>query len=109
MTNSQKGVPVGFLPLKTLNFLRNEHKDLFFCNMMHLEFVITYAQKEITYVIRFSFKYMFFDKKMPYFQRKNVSFWREVFSGNSHFNCWCIFSDICDSSHCARVGEQSLV
>ena len=31
MTNCQKGIPVGFLPLKTLNnFLRIEHKDLFF-------------------------------------------------------------------------------
>ena len=32
-----------------------------------------------------------------------------MFSGNSHFNCWCIFSDIYDSSHCTRVGEQSSV
>ena len=36
-----------------VNFLRIEHKDLFFCNMMHFEFVITYMQKEITYVACF--------------------------------------------------------
>ena len=57
----------------------------------------------------FSFKYVFLWQKMSFFQRKNVSFWRGVFSGNSHFNCWCIFSDIYDSPHCKRVGEQSSV
>ena len=51
----------------------------------------------------------FYDKKCLFFQRKNVSFWRGVFSGNSRFNCWCIFSDIYDSPHCKRVGEQSSV
>ena len=45
MTNSQKGVPVGFVLLKSLNnFLRIEHKDIF-CNMMHFDFVITCMQK----------------------------------------------------------------
>ena len=71
MTNSQKGVPVGFLPLKTLNnFLRIKHKDIYFCSMMHFEVVIAYMQKEITYIFRFSFKYVFLWQKMSFFQRK---------------------------------------
>ena len=110
MTNSQKGVPVGFLPLKTLNnFLRIKHKDIYFCCMMHFEVVIAYMQKEITYVFRFSFKYVFLWQKMSFFFKEKTSHFGGVFSGNSHFNCWCIFSDIYDSPHCKRVGEQSSV
>ena len=80
MTNSQKGVPVGFLPLKTLNnFLRIEHNDLFVCNMMYFEFVITYMQKEITYAVRFYFNYIFFDKKCHICKEKSLILERGVF------------------------------
>ena len=91
------------------NLLRIEH-NIFFCNMMHFEFVITYCIciKKLTPSSGFLLDTCFW-QKMPYVHRKNVSFWREVFSGNSRFNYWCIFSDIYESSHCTRVGEQSSV
>ena len=74
MTNSQKGVTVGFLPLKTLNnFLRIKHKDIYFCSMMHFEVVIAYMQKEITYVFRFSYT-CFYDKKCLFFKEKTSHF-----------------------------------
>ena len=45
---------------------------------MHFEFLITYMQKEITWDIRFSFKYiLFFLQKMPHFQRKKTSHYGE--------------------------------